>query len=918
MTLEAGARLGPYEILSPIGAGGMGEVYKARDTRLGRDVAVKVLPQQLSASPELRQRLEREAKTISQLSHPHICTLFDVGEADVTGEGAGREALGAGRDDFSSAQRTTPSAQRLVQYLVMEYLEGETLADRLGKGSVPVEQSLKIGIEIADALDSAHKSGIVHRDLKPGNVMLTRSGVKLLDFGLAKLHAPVAGAVSAVTSLPTALQESQPLTTRGTILGTFQYMSPEQLEGGEADARSDLFAFGCVLYEMLTGQKAFTGKSQASLIGSIMNTDPPPVSSLQPMIPPALDRVVKGCLAKEPEQRWHTAHDVRMQLQWIAEGGSLAGVPAPVAARRRSREKLAWAVAAAGLIAAAALAVGFVKRAPAKPRLVRFEIPTPEQIVSIDTPRLSPDGRLLAFNATDSTGKTRIWIRPLNAVGAQPLAGTEGTSRPFWSPDSRFIGFFAEGRLKKIDVSGGPPQKICDAPSGSDGSWSSKGVILYDGRSADPIRRVSAAGGVATDFIKADTSRKEGAVGWPEFLPDGKTFLYMAMGLKAEDSVYRVGSLDSNETRTLMPAQSMVAYAPPGYLLFVRDRTLVAQPFDAKSAKTTGEPVPLADQVGIDTVGLARFSTSLDGSLAYRTGEINRRLLWTDRTGRELETVGAPGEYFNPALSPAGDRLAYDFSDPRSGGGAAGDIWIRDLRRGVNSRFTFSNEDDSCPVWSPDGKRIVFSRDRGTAWDLIEKPADGQGAEAELLKGDGLIFASDWSAAAGAIIYSRQAKDTGFDIWMIPLQGDRKPVLVLQTPFNEMWPKLSPDGRWIAYQSNESGRQEIYVQSFPATGGKWQISTNGGTEPTWRGDGREIYYRAPDQQLTAVEIEAAGGTFQAGTPRALFPGKFQPGTARNRYLPAPDGQRFLFVSPLGRDAMSPTTVVLNWFSELGQ
>ncbi|HEY7573664.1 MAG TPA: protein kinase, partial [Thermoanaerobaculia bacterium] len=600
---------------------------------------------------------------------------------------------------------------------------------------------------------------------------------KLLDFGLAKLHAPVAGAVSAVTSMPTALQESQPLTTRGTILGTFQYMSPEQLEGGEADARSDLFAFGCVLYEMLTGHKAFTGKSQASLIGSIMNTDPPPVSSLQPMIPPALDRVVKGCLAKEPEQRWHTAHDVRMQLQWIAEGGSLAGVPAPVAARRKSREKLAWAVAAAGVVAAALLAFGFVKRAPAKPRLVRFEVPTPEQIVSIDTPRLSPDGRFLAFNATDSTGKTRIWIRPMNAVSAQPLAGTEGTSRPFWSPDSRFIGFFAEGKLKKVDVSGGPPQKICDAPSGSDGSWSSQGVILYDGRSADPIRRVSAAGGVPTDFIKADASRKEGAVGWPEFLPDGKTFLYMAMGVKAEDSVYRVGALDSKESRTLMPAQSMVAYAPPGYLLFVRDRTLVAQPFDAKSAKTTGEPVPLADQVGIDTVGLARFSTSRDGSLAYRTGEINRRLLWTDRTGRELETIGDPAEYFNPALSPAGDRLAFDFSDPRSGGGATGDIWIRDLRRGVNSRFTFSSEDDSCPVWSPDGKRIVFSRDRGTAWDLIEKPADGQGAETELLKGDALTFASDWSGAAGVLLYSRQAKDTGWDIWMMPMQGDRKPVV---------------------------------------------------------------------------------------------------------------------------------------------
>ena len=505
----------------------MGEVYRAKDTRLGRDVAVKVLPAQLSSSPELRQRLEREAKTISQLSHPHICMLHDVGHQDGT------------------------------DYLVMEFLEGETLADRLGRGALPVEQALKIGIEIADALDAAHKSGIVHRDLKPGNVMLTKSGVKLLDFGLAKLGAGPAGVVSAVTSLPTALQESQPLTTRGTILGTFQYMSPEQLEGREADSRSDIFSFGCVLYEMLTGQKAFTGKSQASLIGSIMTSEPASISSIQPMVPPALDRVVKGCLAKEPEHRWHTAHDVRMQLQWIAEGGSQAGLPAPVAARRRSREKLAWGVAAVALLAAAALGLGFWKRAPKSPRTVRFEISTPEDVTSIDTPRISPDGRYLAFNATDAGGKTRVWVRPLNALTAQPLAGTEGATRPFWSPDSRFLGFVAEGKLKKVEVTGGPPQKICDAPTGSDGTWSSEGVILFDGQANDPIQRVSAAGGTAVPAVKADPARKETSVAWPEFLPDGRHFLYMASGQKPEDNVYRMGSIDSKESKTVASAQTL-------------------------------------------------------------------------------------------------------------------------------------------------------------------------------------------------------------------------------------------------------------------------------------------------------------------------------------------------------------------------
>ena len=381
-------------------------MYRARDTRLGRDVAIKVLPGHLSSSEELRQRFEREARTISQLSHPHICALYDVGSQDG------------------------------VEYLVMELLEGETLGDRLARGPLPLELLLKCGIEIADALDRAHKSGIVHRDLKPGNIMLTKSGVKLLDFGLAKLTAPPQGAESALTSLPTALAESQPLTSRGTILGTFQYMAPEQLEGREADARSDLFAFGCVLYEMATGQKAFSGKSQASLIGSIMHSEPPAISTIQPMTPPALDRVVKGCLAKDPDDRWNTAHDVQLQLNWIAEGGSQAGVPAPVAARRKNRERLAWGVAGVTLAAAAALGIGFAGRAPGKPHIMRFEIPTPDGVTVIDAPRISPDGRTLAFNATDSSGKTRIWVRPLSALTAQPLSGTEGTTRPFWSPEA--------------------------------------------------------------------------------------------------------------------------------------------------------------------------------------------------------------------------------------------------------------------------------------------------------------------------------------------------------------------------------------------------------------------------------------------------------------------------------------------------
>jgi Tol biopolymer transport system component/predicted Ser/Thr protein kinase len=858
----------------------MGEVYKARDTRLERTVAVKVLPEHLTSNEDLRQRFEREAKTISQLSHPHICALFDVGrEGD--------------RD-----------------YLVMEYLEGETLAARLDKGALPAEQLLRYGIEIADALDKAHRQGIVHRDLKPGNVMLTKTGVKLLDFGLAKFQEvardnPVSGA----SVLATQAQASRPLTERGTVLGTFQYMAPEQLEGGEADSRSDIFAFGAVLYEMATGRKAFSGKSQASLIGSILRDDPPSVNEVAPMTPPALNRVIKTCLAKDPEDRFQTAHDVKLQLQWIAEGGSQAGLPAPVAARRKSRERVAWAVAAAAIAAAALLGAGYLRRAPAKTSPIRFEIPTPDGVALIDSPRISPDGKLLAFNGSDSAGRSRIWLRPLAALTAQPLAGTEGAARPFWSPDSRFLGFFADGKLKKIEVSGGPPQKICDYATGSDGSWSSEGVILFDGRTGDPIMRVSAEGGTPTVAVKADTSRKETMVAWPEFLPDGRHFLYEAQGQKQEDHMYRVGSLDSAETRALAPAQSLVTYAPPGHLLFVRESTLVAQPFDARAMKTTGEPVPLAEHVGTIATGLARFSASRNGVLAYRTGESGSRFLWVDRDGKELSAVGDPGEYGDLMLSPGGDRLAYVLNDPRAG---RADIWIRDLARGASSRFTFDPATDIEPIWSPDGKTIVFSSDRGGMVDLYTKAAGGGGQEQLLFRSDEMKLAYDWSRDGRYIAFQSRGKKTNWDIWILPAFGDRKPILFLQTPFNETRPAFSPDGRWLAYQSNESGRPEIYVQNFPGPGGKWQVSTAGGIEPAWRADGKELFFGGLDQKLMAVSIQA-GETFEAGVPRALFLASVSPNrNVRSHYLPSADGKRFLLLAPLGRESMVPTTVVVNW------
>jgi Tol biopolymer transport system component len=882
LTLATGTKLGPYEVSAAIGAGGMGEVYKARDTRLDRDVAIKVLSAHLSTTEEIRQRFEREAKTISKFSHPHICALYDIG----------RE----GETDF----------------LVMELLEGESLADRLGRGALPNDQVLRYGIEIADALDKAHRQGIVHRDLKPGNIMLTKTGVKLLDFGLAKPFSS-AGArpVSGASLMATEGQVSQPLTERGTILGTFQYMAPEQLEGAEADSRSDIFAFGAVLYEMATGRKAFTGKSQASLISSIMREDPAPISSVAPMTPPALNRVVRTCLAKDPEDRFQTAHDVKLQLEWVQEGGSEAGLPAPVIARRKNREKLAWAAAAVMTVAAAALGLGYWKRTPPPKHTMRFDVDVPAEVTALDSPKISPDGQILAFDATDSTGKHRIWIRPLNALQAHPLAGTEGTKRPFWAPDGKHLAFIADGKLMKVDVAGGPPQKLCDAPTGSDGTWAPDGNILFDGMGSDPIYRVSAAGGIPTVMLKPEASRKETQIGWPEILPDGKHFLYMAIAPKAAESTYRIASLDGKENRIFAPAQSAIAYVEPGYLLFLRDRTLVAQPFDAKALKTTGEPVPLAEKVGTDSVGLGRFSVSREGTLAYRTGEITDRLVWVDRNGREMETVAELAQYHNPAFSPDGRRLAYDMADPRTG---KADIWIRDLARNVSSRFSFSEGVAYCPSWSPDGTRIAYAVDN----DIVEKPADGQGAETALgAKSPEQKIPMDWSRDGKYIAYIDRGKDTGWDIWILPTFGDRKPFPFLKTSFNEVVPAFSPDSRYLAYLSNESGRSEIYVQSFPGPGGKWQVSAEGGSDPQWSQDGKELYFRSPDQKIMVAPV-TTGATFEAGTPKALFPVHLDTDLARNRFAPSKDGQRFLLVATPARDAMAPTTVVLNWMADLGK
>ena len=885
MAILPGKRLGPYEILSAIGAGGMGEVYKARDTRLDRTVAIKVLPTHLADRAELRERFEREAKTIASLNHPHICTLFDTGH----------------QDD--------------IDFLVMEYIEGETLAQRLVKSALPLEQVLQYAIEISDALDRAHRKGVTHRDLKPGNVMLTKSGTKLLDFGLAKL-AQEAAPVTPDSQLPTM---KSAVTAEGTILGTLQYMAPEQVEAKEVDARTDIFAFGAVVYEMATGRKAFEGKTSASVMAKILEVDPPPLMSLQPMTPPALDRVVKRSLAKEPEKRWQTANDLCEELKWIAEGGSQARVAARVAGHRVTPVRLLAAVAATAVVVALSLAFLHFRETPPEAPVLRTTILPPDNTTldftnGLSLPALSPDGKRIVFGARSADGKTPLWVRSLDALTAQPLAGTEGAAFPFWSPDSRFIAFFADGKLKKIDASGGPALTLADAPVGRGGSWNRSGVIIFaPTNAADELLRVSSAGGASSPI-----SGVQGRLPW--FLPDGRHFLYQN---QPGNLRICVGSLDGGESKVVTEAGSNALYAQ-GHIMFLRNGTLMAQPFDSKRLVTTGEAVPVAEQVqtvlNSGTVGV--FSVSETGKLAYRTGTAfgGFRLTWFDRSGKQEATVGEPA-----------DLIAFHFSLDRKSLAAAiqdishTNIWTYDVSRGLRTRLTFDPAFDNDPVWSPDGRSIVFRSNRKGHFDLYRKSANGAGSE-ELLYADNLgKIPTSWSADGKFLLYLTGVVGDGFartggDLWALPLIPQRpgdplKPFVILQTSFNVFDSQFSPDSRWIAYVSNESQRAEIYVTPFPpplsGPGGKRQVSTAGGTLPRWRQDGKEIFYMGPDRRLMAAEVEATGGVLEVGQVRPLF-GAMGMAQGNPLYDVSADGQHFLFRTFPEQKTGDPLTLVQNW------
>jgi Tol biopolymer transport system component len=864
----------------------MGEVYKATDTRLGRDVAIKVLPSHFSDSPDAKARFEREARAISQLTHPHICALYDLGAGDG------------------------------VEYLVMEYLEGETLADRIAKGPLPVEQALRFGIQIADALDRAHRQGIVHRDLKPGNVMLTRSGVKLLDFGLAKRQPSTEqGEVGDLSSHPTEASPSRPLTEQGTILGTFQYMAPEQLEGKDADARSDIFAFGCVLYEMATGQRAFSGKSRFSLVSSILRDEPRPISAIAPMAPPALDRVVKTCLAKDPEDRFQTAHDVKLQLDWIAEAGSQAGAPAVVLTKRKNRERLAWVVAAAATLAATALALTHPARV--EERVQRFGVNPPEKARFGLSHAISPDGHWMVFMAVLDE-RPSLFLRALDALEPRLLAGTEGATFPFWSPDSRFVAFFSEGRLRKVDVASGSIQTICDAPQSRGGAWGSDGTIVFAPDLGTGLFRVPSAGGAVARLTSPDRTKGENSHRFPQMLPDGRHFLFYARTTGTEREWIYLASLDAQERRPLLQAASSAVYSPDGYLLFVREGNLLAQRFDASRLQLSGEPVPVAESMNYlgSAVpdGYAAFSAARGGLLTHRSNTAAAlQLTWFDRGGKLLGTAAPEGTYDEPALSRDGRRVVVEMSDPRSPQDGT-NLWVLELSRGTFSRLTFGGGLSVSGVWSPDGSEVIFARQKEGGFSLYRTSSTGSSPESMVLASETATFPDDWSRDGRYLLYQTADPKTKSDLWVIPLADGGKPRPYIQAPFDQAHAQFSPDGRFVAYTSNETSRDEVYVQTFPTLTGKWQISTGGGDQPFWRADGRELFYLRLDRTLMAVEVRAGAG-FEAGLPVALFETRAETvaiSSQRAHYAAAADGQRFLVNAIVQRANLAPIQVVLNW------
>jgi Tol biopolymer transport system component/Ser/Thr protein kinase RdoA (MazF antagonist) len=859
MPLTPGTRLGPYEIVSPLGQGGMGEVYRARDTRLGRDVAIKVLPEHLSAQPEVRARFEREARTVSSLNHPNICALFDVGrEGD-------------------------------VDYLVLELVDGETLEQRLARGRVPTAEALRLGAQVADALDRAHRAGVVHRDLKPSNVMLTRAGAKLMDFGLARAVGMVGdGAAGSLTQSPTM---ARALTAEGTLLGTFQYMAPEQLEGREADARSDIWALGCVLYELFAGRRAFEGRSQASLIAAILEREPPPVGELPSGAPPAstsrivppqgIERLIRNCLAKDPEERIQTAHDVKLQLRGIAEGASieLTGVPpgsssiaaggpttaalaeARTAAARSVR--LAWGVAALALASAATALALLWPAAHRTPPVLRFTLPPVDDMSDIMWPRVSPDGRFMLLRMADSTGATIAGVRRMDQVDVHEVPGTRDLQRPYWSPDGREVAFVANGKLQRVALAGGSPIVICDAPFGSDLSWGAKGKILVDGRATDSLLVVPAGGGALEPATRVDRAGGEVGSSWPSFLPDGERFLFIGTNPSGNGGTIRLGKLGSLDAKVLGRSDGRVEWAPGDWVLFVQGALLMAQKLDLGAGKLVGPPIQITDQLRIGS-SAGHFSVSSNGILAFARdpgGTIKLQVM--SRAGVLSPSVLATGTITNPAVSPDGRRLLYErVTSPIL---SRGEMHVLDLDRKTDTRLTFTNDLASSPLWSPDGRRIAYQVEGPGGPTVRIASADGLGGQDSISVPStmGILGLSDW--APGRILAFGSGR-----VWQLPTEGTTRNATPLFDPtLFIVQGRISPDGRWLAATSGTPPTFNAFVYGLGDNPGRWQLSGGTTFRPRWTKGGSEIVFESTDRQLWAVDVDTKYG-FRAGAPRRLF------------------------------------------------
>ncbi len=907
MGLKAGTKLGPYEILAPLGAGGMGEVYRARDTRLGRDVAVKVLPEKFATDAQFRQRFEREARAVSSLQHPHICVLHDIGHDEAAGE-----------------------------YLVLELLEGETVAQRLKRGKLPVPELLKIGMQVADALDKAHRKGVVHRDLKPANIMLTPSGAKLMDFGLAK---PIAlsgasGSVSAplLSAAVTAdgASPGSPLTAAGAVVGTIQYMSPEQIEGKEADARSDLFAFGATLYEMATGERAFQGKSQLSVASAILEKDPEPISKSQPLMPVALDRVVAQCLAKSPDERIQSAHDVGLELKWISDSPNTAvrDQQAEFGAHRSPLQKvLPWVLASVvGVIAIILAAVLWRATRPVDHPLTRLSIDLGQGAATglNTTAIISPDGRRLVFPARGPDGKQQLATLLLDQSQATLLPGTENGRDPFFSPDGQWVGFFSGSKLEKISVEGGAPIMLCAVAINAMGAaWGEDGNIIVTPGSLSPLSRIPAAGGTLDPLTKLEHG--EVTHRWPQVLPGAKAVLFTGStsSVQQDNAQIEALSFKTGEVKILVRGGYYGRYVPGGYLLYLHQGQLFGVEFDPDRLELHGTPTPLMQDVAANSSsGGGEFDFSQTGTFVYVAGKTmaqTAQVAWLDSSGKLQPLVSDLGLYATPRLSPDGRKLAFDSEGP--------DIYIRDLQGGTTSRLTFTSH-AQVPVWTPDGKHLVY-QNAGGKMGLSWIRSDGAGDPQTLLETDSVIVPWSFSPDGKWLAYFEVSPQTGYDLWTVPLDlsdpdhpKSGKPEVFQRTPHSEIVPRFSPDGKWIAYRSNDNelGTEEIYVRPFPASsGGKWQVSSGGGLYAVWARDGHQLFYETLDNRIMVVDYRTEGNSFVLGLPH-VWSDKHLFYTGTSNLDLAPDGRRFLVLTmpepATGQKGSVHVTMLLNFPDEL--